>query len=316
MAIAIKRYTPAMQREWDELVRRSRNGTFLHERGYMDYHSDRFDDCSLMALAGNRLVAILPACQADGVLYSHQGLTYGGWIMPERKCDTAVMMDVVDASIAWLRDNGFKSLVYKPVPHIYHRYPAEDDIYALVAHGAALTECSVSTTIDLSHPLPFDRGNKSGLQMARRQGITAGVSEQWDAYWHLLADVLAQRHDTRPVHTLDEMLLLRDRFPENIVLYTATEQGKVLAGVVMYFTHTTAHCQYIAASDEGRRAHALTLLMDRLINHAARQGLRYFDFGISTEDHGRLLNRGLAEQKARLGGRGTITQVYRLPINE
>ena len=54
--ITIQQYSPSLRPEWDDLVRRSRNATFLHERAYMDYHSDRFDDCSLMAYDGTRLL--------------------------------------------------------------------------------------------------------------------------------------------------------------------------------------------------------------------------------------------------------------------
>lgn len=312
MEIEIIRYRPELSREWDELVERSHNGTFLHKRQYMDYHSDRFKDCSLLAYVDGRLLTVLPANEEGRMLCSHRGLTYGGWLMPARRCDTGVMADVVAAMVRWMRDNGFDELVYKPVPHIYHRYPAEDDIYALCLHGAELAECSISTTIDLANRLPMDRGNKSGLNVARRAGVVIAESNDWEGYWHLLEDVLAQRHAATPVHTAAEMRLLKSRFPENIRLYTATINGEIVAGVIIYLTPMVAHCQYIGANERGRETHALTLLMDRLVDEATQRGQRFFDFGISTEDHGRVLNRGLMQQKSRLGGRGTVTQVYRL----
>ena len=316
MEIEIIRYRPELSREWDDLVERSHNGTFLHKRAYMDYHSDRFCDCSLLAYVDGRLLMVLPANAEGDVLCSHRGLSYGGWLMPARRCDTGVMMDVVKAMMQWMRDNGFHQLLYKPVPHIYHRYPAEDDIYALCAHGAQQVECAISTTIDLQHRLPMDRGNKSGLNVARRAGVVVGESDDWEGYWRLLEDVLAQRHAARPVHTTDEMRLLKSRFPDNIRLYTASIGDELVAGVVMYLTPVVAHCQYIGANDRGREAHALTLLMDHLIGEATLSGHRYFDFGISTEDYGRVLNRGLMQQKSRLGGRGTVTQMYQLTINQ
>ena len=49
--ISIEHYTTGHKAEWDDFVARSRNGTFLLQRGYMDYHSDRFRDCSWMALS-------------------------------------------------------------------------------------------------------------------------------------------------------------------------------------------------------------------------------------------------------------------------
>ena len=312
--IAISRYTAADKALWNQFVETSHNATFLHDRRFMDYHSDRFTDCSLVAKEDGKVVALLPANAVDGVLYSHQGLTYGGWLTQRKHFDATVMLRVMDAACAWMQENGFSRLVYKSVPHIYHAYPADEDLYALHRCGAILAECSISSAIDLQNPLPFDRGNKSGVNSALRAGIEIGPSEDFAGYWHLLEQVLQERHDTNPVHTLDEILLLQSRFPENITLHTATLHGELLAGVVMFKTPMVWHSQYIASSHKGRELKALALLFNRLIEEACTAGARYFDFGISTEDHGRRLNEGLLQQKSRLGGRGVAYCTYQLDL--
>ena len=303
-----------MAARWDEFARMSRNGTMLHQRGYMDYHSDRFKDCSLVALHEGRLCALLPACIEGDTLWSHRGLTYGGWLVPLKHFDATVMVEVMDAACQWMSDNSIKRLVYKPVPHIYHRYPCEEDLYALFRHQAKLIETNISTTIDLTCPLPLDRGNKSGANAARKAGIQVGPSEDWEGFWRLLSSLLDERYGTRPVHTLDEMRLLHGRFPDGIRLYAATLDGEMLAGVVMYLSQPVAHCQYIGASPQGKDSKALTLLFDYLIGEAKASGYRYFDFGISNEDHGHYLNEGLVRQKSRLGGRGIVYNTFEINL--
>ena len=310
----IIRYDASMTARWDEFARMSRNGTMLHQRGYMDYHSDRFKDCSLVALHEGKLCALLPACIEGDTLWSHRGLTYGGWLVPLKHFDATVMVEVMDAACQWMSDNSIKRLVYKPVPHIYHRYPCEEDLYALFRHQAKLIETNISTTIDLTCPLPLDRGNKSGANAARKAGIQVGPSEDWEGYWRLLSSLLDERYGTRPVHTLDEMRLLHGRFPDGIKLYAATLDGEMLAGVVMYLSQPVAHCQYIGASPQGKDSKALTLLFDYLIGEAKASGYRYFDFGISNEDHGRYLNEGLVRQKSRLGGRGIVYNTFEINL--
>ena len=295
--VEIIRYDATMAAQWNEMARQCRNSTFQHQRGYMDYHSDSFTDCSLIALHNGKPRALLPA-NVDG----------------DKHFDVTVMIEVMDATVAWMKDNGLKRLVYKAVPHIYHRYPCEEDLYALFRHHASLIETNISTTIDLSCPLPLDRGNKSGANAARKAGITVGPSEDWQQYWHLLSSLLDERYDTRPVHTLDEILLLQSRFPDDIRLYTATLDGELLAGVVMYLSAPVAHCQYIGASPRGKDSKALTLLFDYLIQESTRLGFRYFDFGISNEDHGRYLNEGLVRQKSRLGGRGIVYNTFEITL--
>ena len=308
----IIRYDSTMAAQWDDFARHSRNGTLLHQRGYMDYHSDRFTDCSLVAKRDGKVCALLPACVDGDTLWSHRGLTYGGWLVPFKHFDATVMIDVMDSACRWMSENGLRRLVYKPVPHIYHRYPCEEDLYALFRHQAKLIETNISTTIDLTCPLPLDRGNKSGANAARKAGIHVGPSENWEGYWQLLSSLLDERYDTRPVHTLDEILLLHGRFPEGIKLYTATLNDELLAGVVMYLSGPVAHCQYIGASPQGKETKALTLLFEYLIEESKRLGYRYFDFGISNEDHGRYLNEGLVRQKFRLGGRGIVYNTFEI----
>ena len=310
----IQRYDASMSSRWDDFVRASRNGTFLHQRGYMDYHSDRFDDCSLVASIDGKLCALLPACIEGDTLWSHRGLTYGGWIVPLKHFDVTVMMAVMDAAALWMKDNGIKRFVYKAIPHIYHRYPCEEDLYALFRHGASLTETNISTTIDLTCPLPLDRGNKSGANAARKAGIRVGESSDWEGYWQLLSSLLDERYDTRPVHSIEEITLLKGRFPNNIRLYTATLGTELLAGVVLYLSMPVAHCQYIGATPLGKESKALTLLFEHLINEYQRLGFRYFDFGISNEDHGRYLNEGLVRQKSRLGGRGIAYNIFEISL--
>jgi len=303
-----------MKADWDDLVGRSRNGTFMLRRDYMDYHSDRFTDCSLVALHNGKICALLPANIDGETLWSHRGLTYGGWIVPSKHFDTTLMVEVMDSAVAWMQGNGINRLVYKVVPHIYHRYPCEEDLYALFRHGAQLLETNISTTIDLTCPLPLDRGNKSGANAARKAGIQVAESTDWQGYWQLLSTLLNERYGTHPVHSLDEILLLQGRFPENIRLYTATQGGELLAGVVMYLSQPVAHCQYIGASPRGKETKALTLLFEWLIGEFSRQGFRYFDFGISNEDHGKYLNEGLVRQKCRLGGRGIAYQTLEITL--
>ena len=77
-------YTPDWAADWNRLTDEAKNGTFLFRRSYMDYHSDRFADCSLLFTdSSGRPAALFPANYdaASRTVWSHQGLTYGGLIM-------------------------------------------------------------------------------------------------------------------------------------------------------------------------------------------------------------------------------------------
>lgn len=313
--IKLERYTTEMRGEWDKAVDDSRNATFLHRRDFMDYHSHRFADSSLIARdSRGRIVALLPCCRQACNVVSHAGLTYGGWLMSTHHADASIMLEVTNALVTTLRSEGVKQLIYKPVPSIYHRVPSQEDLYALWRHGAQVSALGLSSTIDIGHRVPFDRGNRRNVNLALRQGVAVGPSDDWATYWQLLSDVLRRQHGVDPVHTLDEIRLLHSRFPENISLHTATLEGDIVAGVVMFDTPQVAHAQYIAAGQRARTCGALALLFDRLITRAEAAGQRYFDFGISTEHGGATLNEGLIAQKTRFGGRPTLYPTLTLQL--
>ncbi len=310
----IVRYSPEYKLSWDALVEQSKNGTFLLKRDYMDYHSDRFEDCSLMAFDGSdRLVAVLPACIDGETLYSHRGLTYGGWIMSLRHFDVTTMLATWDAMTRYLKNIGIKTLIYKAIPHIYHSYPAEEDIYALFRFGAVVDASFVSTTIPLDKPLAFNENARRGMKTALKSGVIVEQSDDFDSFWSVLTQLLNDKYETKPVHTLQEIKLLYSRFPDNIKLYLAKKDGAVVAGTVMYYSDTVAHAQYIAASPNGKELKALPLLFDYIMKNECGE-CRYFDFGTSNEDGGRYLNEGLVRQKCGMGGRAIAYNVYRVDI--
>ena len=57
--------------EWDRFCYTAKNATFLFQRDFMDYHSDRFTDHSLMMYKDEELIAVLPANIKDRTVYSH-----------------------------------------------------------------------------------------------------------------------------------------------------------------------------------------------------------------------------------------------------
>ena len=81
----IIKYTSDYYQIWNDFVANAKNATFLFNRDFMEYHSDRFEDNSLLIFdEKDKLVAIFPANRIGNELFSHQGLTYGGLILDEK----------------------------------------------------------------------------------------------------------------------------------------------------------------------------------------------------------------------------------------
>lgn len=310
--ITIKRYTAEEAVAWDAFVDASKNGTFMLKRGYMDYHADRFTDHSLLFYRDEELVALLPASQHGAELRSHGGLTYGGMIT-NREMTVQLMLLLFDSLKVYMQENALVRLIYKRVPSIYYTYPSDEDLYALFRNDVPLIRRDVSATIYLPERIRFSERRRRGVKNALKHKIIVKESQDYDRYIEMLSKILAKYHDAKPVHTAEELRMLADRFPENIKMYTACQDERIIAGVVMYLTPKVAHAQYIANSDEGRQCGALDAVMDYLINecYSAKE---YFDFGISNENEGRFLNEGLISQKQEFGGRAIAYDFYELKV--
>lgn len=309
--IRIERYSPSRQALWDEFVRRSKNGTFLFERGYMDYHQERFVDHSLIVFDGEHAIALLPANQTEATLVSHGGLTYGGLLTDERM-KIPLMLDVFRALLAYSREVGLTQLRYKTIPYIYHRIPAQEDIYALYLCRAPVIERSV-LTVAARDRLALQERRQRGVRKAERAGLQICLSEDLGAYWNLLEETLHERHHARPVHTFAEIAQLHERFSGNIRLYACFEQRSMVAGVLIFESAFVARAQYIAANGRGRELNALDLLFDNLLNNVFPDKA-YFDFGTSHDPATHRLNVGLIDQKEGFGGRTVVQDSYRIDL--
>jgi hypothetical protein len=312
MTLEILRYRPDFAADWDRFVNGARNGVFLLRRSFMDYHADRFEDHSLIATYKGQPIAVFPANLAAGVLWSHQGLSYGGWIMAAR-VGAADMLRIVEAQRDYLRTHGVAStIVYKAIPSIYAEQCAQEDLYALHRHDAVLVRRDIGAAVNLAHPIGTDANRRYNVRKALKAGIQVRPSDDWAGFHAVLSAALG-RHGATPTHSVAELMLLAARHPDNIALRIAVQEGRLLAGAVVFDTGRVVHTQYLASSTDGRRTGALDLVIETLKTDYA--GARaYLSFGISTEDAGRVLNEGLAEHKEAFGARGVVHDVYELRV--
>lgn len=310
--MTVQPYSSARQDEWDEFVKQSR-GTFLHKRQFMDYHADRFPDASAMIYDRGKLVAVLPATKGGQEVSSHAGLTYGGLL--HTGLTSGKVLKAFDTFNEHYFSLGYVAVVYKPIPFIYSSYPGQEDLYALFRLNAQLVARALASTVPIEARLRFTEARRSGLRKAKRVGCTVELSNSYNEVWEVLEAALQDRHGARPTHSAAEMLLLKDRFPDHIRLFVARIEGEIGAACVVFDTGAVSHAQYITSTVLGLRSGALDALFDYLINTICpREKTKFFDFGTSTEEGGRILNEGLVFQKEGFGGRGVTYDTYRYSL--
>ncbi len=320
--ISICRYTQNKQTEWDEFVKVSKNGTFLFLRAYMDYHSDRFHDHSLMYYnEKDKLIAVLPSntqhLSPNTQFHSHQGLTYGGFVLSPG-IHISEVGELFGLTISYLKENGFSEWRYKQIPYIYHLIPSQEEDYWLWRYNAVEVTCNMMTVIDYNSTVNDISSSRKRTYFNKlmRQGYTVVMDADIRDFWPILEANLMERFGSHPVHSLSEITLLKQRFPDNIVCCIVKDpNGTTIAGTLLFITQQVVRTQYISASHEGKRCNALDYLMLTLIRHYKdNPQYRYFEFGTSMAEDGINLNEGLILQKENFGGRAVACKIYTISI--
>jgi hypothetical protein len=311
-------YAPNDGQAWDDLVARSWNGTFLHTRGYLSCTDERIVDASLVIEdAKGQLVGVLPAgthASDPTMIESHPAVAYGG-IVHRGELVGERMVAAVESVADRCYHDGWRTLRYKAVPHVYHRVPADDDLYALFRLQAVRSRCDVASVIDLRNRLPPSTRRTRSLRKAQRAGIhVVRGGEHLDALWSVIAGRLADKFDTEPLHDATALAWMQTLVPDRVECVVGLLDGSVVAGVVVFRTGQVDHAQYIAADDRGYRTAALDAVLAACLDASEQRGARYFSLGNSTVYGGRVFNESLFSYKSGFGAGAVVHECYDLRL--
>lgn len=309
----VKKYQPADAQRWNKFVAQAKNATFLHDRSFMEYHSDRFTDYSLLVYKGEKLVALLPANADGNDLYSHQGLTYGG-ILLSRKQKLQDVIAITQELLKYVQQQGFTSLYLKQLPTFYAVMPSDEFEYIAQLLSASCYRTDTASVIDYRNTLSIQSNRMEGVKKAERAGLVIKEEVRFDNFWNeLLVPNLKQKHQSQPTHTLEEIKKLQAFFPENIRQFNVYHNTTIVGGATIFETKTTAHVQYISAGENKQELGTLDFLFYELIEQTFAHK-DYFDFGISNEEGGTKLNRGLSYWKECFGARTHVHKFYKVAV--
>jgi len=306
---SVKQYQKNDFENWNAFIGQAKNATFLFHRDFMEYHNDRFEDYSLIVLDGEKWVAVLPANVVGNSVFSHQGLTYGGLVYTE-KLKLASVIEIFRSVLLFLNENKIVKLHLKLIPSIYNQKPAEELNYALFLTEAQLIRRDTLAVIDFSQQNSLSKLRKRSIQKGISNDFSIKEVNDFEKFWdEILIPNLEQKHQVKPVHSLEEITKLKVLFPKNIRQFNVYEGGTIIAGTTIFETSTVAHCQYISGREDKNELGGLDVLFQHLISDIFKHK-RFFDFGISNENQGRKLNNGLSYWKESFGASTIVQDFY------
>lgn len=291
----VQKYTTENYDEWNEFVAKAKNATFLFHRDFMEYHQDRFEDYSLLLFdETQKLRAIFPANRVGTVLHSHQGLTYGGLVF-ETNHNPIFTQKMVDSLLLFLKKESFTEVKIKIIPTIYNKSNTQEFDCYLHEIGAELLNREMNLIIDLRNEWKLSKSKFKHFKKAVAK-LEMIAEDDFSLFWNdVLIPRLSEKYDANPVHGLNEIQQLKEKFNSNIIQYSAYYEDEIVAGITIFKFDNVIKSQYGATTKAGEKLRALDFLFISLIQKFKNDGCFYFDMGTVSN------NEGLLNQKIELG---------------
>jgi len=305
----VRLYHPQDFTIWNTFISVAKNATFLFDRNFMDYHSDRFKDYSLMVFDGDKLIAVVPANRVEDTVYSHQGLTYGGLIL-NNKAKLSAVISIFKNVLQFLNENSIEKLIVKTIPTIYTDYFSDELEYCLFIVKAKLYRRDALSVLDLTNKIAIDSNRMEGVKRGIKNELVVKEETSFDLFWNeILVPNLATKHNAKPIHTLSEITKLKNLFPNNIRQFNVYNNEELLGGTTVFVNKKVVHSQYISGNEMKNVSGSLDFLHNHLIKEVFKE-YHYHDFGICNEYDGRKINKGLLFWKESFGAKTVIQNFY------
>lgn len=297
---------------WDTFVKECKNATFLFQRDFMEYHKDRFEDYSLLCFKNDKLIGVLPANINDKIVYSHQGLTYGGLLVFE-KLKFRDFLLAFKSVLDFLDGNKIESLYTKQFPEMYTLIPSEELEYLHFIMQSKLVKVDVSSSLLLDNR-NYSKDRLVGIKKGVKNGLVIKEVNEFEEFWdEILIPNLSSKYQVKPTHSCDEISLLKELFPDNIRQFNVYKENKIVAGTTLFINEHLVHSQYMSADSDKNILGSLDFLHDYLFTKVFSDK-KIFDFGISNENSGKNINEGLLYWKEGFGARTQVYKKYKVKV--
>jgi len=310
---SVRKYTSADYLQWNDFINQAKNATFLFHRDFMEYHQDRFEDYSLLVEDEKSWIAVLPANRVEDEVFSHQGLTYGGLVYRDNFDETTVI-SIFESIVNHLKINHFKTFYIKPILTFYVDKNFIEIESSLVQKNANLYRKDMNLVIDFKSNYSISKSKLKHFRRVSSLGLEIREDNNFQLFWNdVLIPRLKEKHRAKPVHSVEEIMHLHSKFPQNIKQFNVYFDNEIIAGITLFVFKNGVKSQYGATTSVGEKMRALDFLFITLINEF-KDKVAFFDMGTVSENQGKSFNPGLLKQKEELGCSISSQDFYSLEL--
>ena len=294
--------------DWEKFIDHSTNGTIFHYRRFIDYHEKpKFQDCSLLFYKKNKIIAVLPAAIIDNKFISHPGLSFGSFIH-NKQLAYSDAFNIIKSFESFINQKNYKKIIITFPPDCYSQSISNYIEFCLYQLSFKYLRLELSNVINLNKSIDdiisnFKAENRTAIRKAEKENIIIQQSEKYDEFYKILKNNLKLRHGVNPTHTLHQIKIIKELFPNKISLFTAEYNQQVIAGVINFICNKqTVLAFYISHDMKFQNFRPLNLLFLKIFEWSINNNYQYYDFGLFTDNQ--KPNISLARFKESFGSEG------------
>jgi hypothetical protein len=312
----IQKFSERDAKQWEDFVPIANNGTIFHYLKFLGYHPpQRFKNHHLMIKENNNILALFPAVIEDRKVISHKGASYGGFVLKQGIGIHKTCL-MVEHLIEYFKERGFQKIILTQTPLIYYREPDQYIDFALLKNGFYYRKREITAVIpiDAEDPLTtFHADARRSTKKAIREGVKVTISDDFKSFYAILKQNLGMRHNVSPTHSLEELMRLKNIFSDDIILFTAHLERKMIGGLVIFCAHENVILAfYISHDSEFQIYRPVNLLFYEVLKWGRKRNFKYLDLGTFTLNMNP--NWGLGRFKENHNARGFLRDSFELNI--
>ena len=319
--ITVKRFNNNSS-AWDNFVSSANNGTLFHTRRFLNYHHEgRFNDHSLEFYKKGKLVGVFPAALIETgnkrQLVSHPGASVGSFVVPEDLA-FADALEMVEQLVDYSKRENLDGIKLTQTPTIYSKRLSHYIDFALQKNGFLYSKREISSILFLEKSIDenlskFKSTHRTAARKAEKSGVVVKETDDFASFYEILKKNLSIRHNVKPTHSLNELLHLKELFPDKINLFGAYIEEKMVAGVINFIaTENVVLAFYISHDEDFQEVRPINLLFYKIFEWAIQKKYSVFDFGIFTVNEEP--NLGLARFKENFGASGQYRDTLEIKL--
>lgn len=290
MGISVSRLSESDRSQWDEFVDASNEGTLFHTLRFLGYHGERFasQEHHLVIRKGQSWIGVMPMTLSEDegclIAKSPYGASFGGPVFSQVLTyseSTSVFSELVD----YLRNERVARLSITLPPVIFDRSPNQTKILSLQENGFELRNRDITSAVSLNgkeiHAAISSRA-RNMVRKAEKQGVSVRRSAPLEDFQAVL-DATFRKHGTSPTHSPEELKLLMELCPGEVLVDVAYHDETPVAGICCFGYNSRVNSSfYFANPPEYQHLQGLSLLVVNSLKQSRELGYEWFDFGLSS----------------------------------